>query len=123
MKFLSSALPLGKALCLRLLPSPSPERSRWLRGRVLAAAGGDGLGAAHRRRWKVRGGAEPVSCQERDLGCAGHPEPWFSPRPSRPPPSALFHGQVQNAVSLGESAAGALNYSSAEPGEGGAGGR
>ncbi|KAJ8781327.1 hypothetical protein J1605_011311 [Eschrichtius robustus] len=50
---------------------------------IPAAGGGDGLGVAHCRRWK-----------ERDLNCAGRPEPRSSPQPSRPPPSPLFHRQL-----------------------------
>lgn len=95
----------------RVLESWRPEEASVL---VRRTAGGG---------WKVGGGPEPFSCRERDLDCAGRREPWASPPPSRPPPRPLLPGQVQNALSLGESVAGALNYSSAEPGSGGGGGR
>ena len=131
-KFLRQpALPLNeipqlwKAPALRLLPRASPGRSGWRRGRVLESPRWEATGLASRTARGGRSGEGPSLSPvlERDLDCAGRPQPWCSPQPSRPPPSPLFHRQVQNAVSLGESAAGALNYSLAKLAQGGAGGR
>lgn len=114
-----------KAPALRLLPRASPGRSGWLRGRVLESPRWQATGRASRTARGGRSGEGPSLSPvlERDLDCAGRPQPWSSPQPSRPPPSPLFHRQVQNAMSLGESAAGALNYSLAKLAQGGAGGR